>query len=56
MDLLHKYTYTKAQHERFRDLRNLTHHGVGKQQVSVMQGKVLPWLTLLGTTLPKPSG
>jgi hypothetical protein len=32
-NLLHKYTYTKEQRERFRDLRKITHHGVGIQQV-----------------------
>jgi hypothetical protein len=30
---LHMYTYTKQQRERIRDLRKLTHHGVGVQQV-----------------------
>jgi len=34
MNLLHKYTYTKEQRERFRDLRRVTHQGVGIQQVS----------------------
>jgi hypothetical protein len=33
-NLIHKYTYTKEQRERFRDLRKITHHGVGIQQVS----------------------
>lgn len=33
-NLLHKYTYTKEQRERFRNLRKITHHGVGIQQVS----------------------
>jgi hypothetical protein len=33
-NLLHKYTYTKEQRERFRDLRKITHHGVGIQQVN----------------------
>ncbi|KAH7379152.1 cytochrome P450 [Phaeosphaeria sp. MPI-PUGE-AT-0046c] len=32
-NLLHKQTYTKEQRERFRDLRKITHHGVGIQQV-----------------------
>jgi hypothetical protein len=32
-NLLHKYIYTKQQRERYRDLRKLTHHGVGVQQV-----------------------
>ena len=32
-NLLHKQTYTKGQRERFRDLRKITHHGVGIQQV-----------------------
>ena len=32
-NLLHKYTYTKEQRERFRDLRKITHYGVGIQQV-----------------------
>jgi hypothetical protein len=34
-NLLHKYTYTKEQRERFRDLRKITHHGVGIQQVFI---------------------
>ena len=33
-NLLHKYTYTREQRERFRDLRKLTHQGVGIQRVS----------------------
>ncbi|KAI4640989.1 uncharacterized protein J4E78_010465 [Alternaria triticimaculans] len=33
MNLLHKYTYTKEQRERFRDLRRVTHQGVGIQQI-----------------------
>lgn len=32
-NLLHKYTYTQEQRNRFRDLRKITHHGVGIQQV-----------------------
>ncbi|RYN46221.1 hypothetical protein AA0114_g8511 [Alternaria tenuissima] len=32
-NLLHKYTYTREQRERFRDLRKLTHQGVGIQRV-----------------------
>ena len=34
-NLLHKYTYTREQRERFRDLRKLTHQGVGVQQARV---------------------
>jgi hypothetical protein len=36
-NLLHMYTYTKEQRERFRDLRKITHHGVGIQQVNLSQ-------------------
>jgi hypothetical protein len=36
-NLLHMYTYTKEQRERFRDLRKVTHHGVGIQQVNLSQ-------------------
>ncbi|KAJ6271635.1 cytochrome P450 [Bipolaris maydis] len=32
-NLIHKYTYTNEQRERFRVLRKITHHGVGTQQV-----------------------
>ncbi|KAF5849530.1 hypothetical protein GGP41_004971 [Bipolaris sorokiniana] len=32
-NLIHKYTYTNEQRERFRVLRKITHHGVGIQQV-----------------------
>ena len=35
-NLLHKYTYTREQRERFRDLRKLTHQGVGIQRVSII--------------------
>ena len=55
MNLLHKYTYTKEQREKFRDLRRVTHQGVGIQQVSVTQGFMLLILTLPDKTPSKPS-
>ncbi|KAL6159900.1 hypothetical protein ACJQWK_06191 [Exserohilum turcicum] len=32
-NLIHKYTYTNEQRQKFRELRKITHHGVGIQQV-----------------------
>jgi hypothetical protein len=43
-NLINMYTYTSKQRERFRDLRKITHHGVGIQQVScneTLHGKFL---------------
>lgn len=37
-NLIHKYTYTNEQRERFRVLRKITHHGVGIQQVRRSHG------------------
>jgi hypothetical protein len=51
-NLLHKYTYTKEQRERFRDLRKITHQGVGIQQVSPRRDMMRFYLICLGTTLP----